>query len=158
MSAAAPLRFERVSHRYGKTVALHPLDLQIPAGRLVGFIGPDGVGKSTLLALVTGAKRLQAGEIHVLGGDMADAEHRRQVCPRIDFMPQGLGRNLYPTLTVRENLDFFARLFGTRMSGRADRVDHLLAATGLAPFPDRPVEKRFSRQYWMSKRERICSW
>lgn len=141
MTATAGLRIERVAHRYGHQVALEGVDLEIPPGRLVGLVGPDGVGKSTLLALITGAKRLQAGRIEVLGADIADAEERRRLCPRIAFMPQGLGRNLYPTLTVRENLDFFARLFGSKAGGRERRIDHLLAATGLAPFPDRPVEK-----------------
>ena len=141
MIATAPVRVERVSHRYGKTIALETLSLEIPPRCLVGLVGPDGVGKSTLLGLLTGAKRLQAGRIDVLGGDIADAQHRRQICPRIAFMPQGLGRNLYPTLTVRENLEFFARLFGIEAKARQRRIDHLLAATGLSPFPDRPVEK-----------------
>ena len=140
MSRALPLTLEGVSHSYGSVTALQRIDLRIPPGRLVGLIGPDGVGKSTLLGLVTGAKRLQHGRIHVLGGSIADAEHRRQVCPRIAFMPQGLGRNLYPTLTVLENLDFFGRLFGTGATARARRIEHLLGATGLAPFPNRPVE------------------
>ncbi|MCH9672011.1 MAG: ribosome-associated ATPase/putative transporter RbbA [Gammaproteobacteria bacterium] len=141
MNTAQPLRVEGVTHRYGGTLALQPLDLDIPPGRLVGFIGPDGVGKSTLLGLMTGAKALQSGRIDVLGGNIGDAAHRRRVCPRIAFMPQGLGRNLYPTLTVRENLEFFAHLFATGERQRGRRIDRLLAATGLAPFPDRPVEK-----------------
>jgi energy-coupling factor transporter ATP-binding protein EcfA2 len=59
---------------------------------MVGLIGPDGVGKSSLLALLAGARRLQQGSLHVLGGDMADARHRAQACPRIAYMPQGLGQ------------------------------------------------------------------
>ena len=55
---------------------------------------------------------MQAGSIEVLGGDMASGRHRRRVCPRIAYMPQGLGKNLYPTLSVFENIDFFGRLFG----------------------------------------------
>ena len=54
----------------------------------------------------------KAGSVEVLGGDMRDREHRLAVCPRIAYMPQGLGKNLYPTLSVFENSDFFARLFG----------------------------------------------
>ena len=140
MRGAPPLTLEGVSHRYGAVAALQRIDLRIPPGCLVGLIGPDGVGKSTLLGLVTGAKRLQRGRIQVLGGSIADAEHRRQVCPRIAFMPQGLGKNLYPTLTVHENLDFFGRLFGTGALARGRRIEQLLGATGLAPFPDRAVE------------------
>src|SRR5205809_3294122 len=108
---------------------------------MVGIIGSDGVGKSTLLALIAGAKRGQEGRVRVLGGDMADVRHRRAVCPRIAYMPQGLGKNLYPTLSVFENLDFFARLFGQDRAERARRIADLLQATGLAPFPDRPAGK-----------------
>ena len=79
---------------------------------MVGLIGPDGVGKSTLFALISGVRRIQDGDVFALDGDMRDAEHRRLSLPHIAYMPQGLGRNLYPTLTVFENLDFFARLFG----------------------------------------------
>ncbi|MFM8495849.1 MAG: ribosome-associated ATPase/putative transporter RbbA [Planctomycetia bacterium] len=128
-----------LSHRYGATVALDGITLAIPAGRMVGVIGPDGVGKSTLLSIVAGAKRIQSGRVAVLGGDMADARHRDAVCPRIAFMPQGLGRNLSMELSVEENVDFFARLFAIPAAERPARIAALLAATGLAPFPDRPV-------------------
>ena len=84
--------------QYGKTHALRKVDLSIPAGCMVGLIGPDGVGKSSLLALISGARRLQQGELQVLGGDMRSQRHRRRVCPDIAYMPQGLGRNLYPHL------------------------------------------------------------
>ncbi len=141
MTAPAPIALQGVSHRYGTAIALAEVDLMIPGGTLVGIVGPDGVGKSTLLGLVTGAKRLQAGRIEVLGGDIADPDHRRRSYPRIAYMPQGLGRNLYPTLSVRENLEFFARLYGAQAAARERRIERLLEATGLAPFPDRPVEK-----------------
>ena len=58
------------------------------------------------------ARAAQDGRVTVLGGDMADRRHRDAVCPRIAYMPQGLGKNLYPTLSVEENLQFFGRLFG----------------------------------------------
>ena len=77
----------------------------------------------------------------VLGGDMADRRHRKAVCPRIAYMPQGLGRNLYKELSVFENIDFFARLFGQGKAERKARIDALLRATGLDPFPDRPAGK-----------------
>ncbi|KRW93121.1 ribosome-associated ATPase/putative transporter RbbA [Paracoccus sp. MKU1] len=130
-----------VSLRYRKVVALDGVSLAIPAGRMVGLIGPDGVGKSSLLSLIAGARVIQQGRIRVLGGDMADAHHRAQICPRIAYMPQGLGRNLYPTLSVAENLDFFGRLFGHGPAERARRIDALLAATGMSPFRDRPAAK-----------------
>ena len=127
--------------RYGKVAALGGVTLDIPAGRMVGLIGPDGVGKSSLLALLSGARAIQAGEVRVLGGDMRDAGHRGRTCPRIAYMPQGLGRNLYPTLSVFENVDFFGRLFGHDRAERERRIDALLAATGMAAFRDRPAAK-----------------
>ncbi|EAV44442.1 ABC transporter, 2 fused ATPase and 1 inner membrane subunits [Roseibium aggregatum IAM 12614] len=132
---------EGVGHRYGPAVALDDVHLQIPAGVMAGLIGPDGVGKSTLLALLAGVRRLQAGRIVTLGTDIASARARASIMPRIAYMPQGLGRNLYPTLSVRENLDFFGRLFGQPASERAERIAMLLEATGLDPFPDRPAGK-----------------
>jgi ribosome-dependent ATPase len=130
-----------VTHRYGATLALDGFLLDIPSGRMVGVIGPDGVGKSTLLALVAGSKKMQQGKVIVLGGDIADAAHRRDVCPRIAYMPQGLGKNLYFELSVRENVDFMARLFGLSAAERPARIKQLLDATGLGPFPERPAGK-----------------
>lgn len=130
-----------VTLRYGNTLALDSLSLDLPANRMVGLIGPDGVGKSSLMSLLTGARAMQQGCIEVLGGDIADAEHRRAVYPRIAYMPQGLGKNLYPTLSVFENVDFFGRLFGQDRAERDARIAELLESTGLAPFRDRPAGK-----------------
>ena len=63
---------QNLSHRYGKTLALDDVSLDIPKGATVGLIGPDGVGKSTLLSLMAGVKVIQDGRVEVLGGDMAD--------------------------------------------------------------------------------------
>jgi ribosome-dependent ATPase len=130
-----------LTHRYKRNTALDNVTLSIPAGCMVGLIGPDGVGKSTLLALLAGAKRIQTGQVEVLDGDMGQASHRRDVCPRIAYMPQGLGKNLYATLSVAENVDFFGRLFGHAPAERQARMADLLHATGLAPFADRPAGK-----------------
>jgi ribosome-dependent ATPase len=132
---------ERVTHRYGKTFALNDLTLEIPAHCMAGLIGPDGVGKSTLLALIAGVRKIQTGKVLVLNGNMADEHHRRASYGRIAYMPQGLGRNLYPTLSVFDNIDFFGRLFGQDAAERHARIDELLKATGLSPFPDRPCGK-----------------
>lgn len=132
-------RLESLGHRYGAIRALSDIDLEIPAGRLVGVVGPDGVGKSTLLALVAGVRRIQHGRVEVLGGDMRDRRHRAAVCPRIAYLPQGLGQNLYGDLSVPENVDFFGRLFGIPGAERASRIAELLRATGLAPFAGRRV-------------------
>ena len=113
----------------------------IPAGRLVGLIGPDGVGKSSLLAILAGARQIQSGGVLVLGAEMADVAARATICPRIAYMPQGLGKNLYPDLSVRENIEFFGRLFGQSREEREWRIAELLDGTGLAPFADRPAKK-----------------
>ncbi|TCT22280.1 ribosome-associated ATPase/putative transporter RbbA [Thiobaca trueperi] len=130
-----------VSLHYGKVVALDGITLDIPAGRMVGLLGPDGVGKSSLLALLSGARAIQKGRVQALGGDMASARHRGRVCPRISYMPQGLGKNLYPTLSIEENLQFFGRLFGHPAAERRRRIDALTASTGLTPFLSRPAGK-----------------
>lgn len=130
-----------VSLRYGETVALDGITLDVPAGRMVGLIGPDGVGKSSLLALVAGARKAQEGRIEALGGDMASRRHRDAVCPRIAYMPQGLGKNLYPTLSVEENLQFFGRLFGHDEAERRRRIDSLTRSTGMSAFLSRPAGK-----------------
>ena len=131
----------QVRLRYGDVIALDGIDLDIPAGRVVGLIGPDGVGKSSLLSLLAGVRIIQEGTVEVLGGDMASKAHRKQVCPRIAYMPQGLGKNLYPTLSVEENLQFFARLFGHGAAERRQRIDELTQATGLFKFLERPAGK-----------------
>ncbi|BBV67812.1 TPA: ribosome-associated ATPase/putative transporter RbbA [Kluyvera ascorbata] len=137
----AVARLEHVGQHFGATVALRDISLTIPSRRMVGLIGPDGVGKSSLLSLIAGARVIEQGNVMVLGGDMRDTRHRRDVCPKIAWMPQGLGKNLYHTLSVYENVDFFARLFGHDKSEREARIDELLQSTGLAPFRDRPAGK-----------------
>ena len=135
------VRLSGVRLHYKKVEALAGIDLDIPAGRMIGMIGPDGVGKSSLLSLVAGARVIQEGTVEVLGGDMRERRHRNRVCPRIAYMPQGLGKNLYPTLSVEENLQFFARLFGHGPDERRRRIDELTTATGLHPFLSRPAGK-----------------
>lgn len=132
---------QNLSHRYGKTLALDDVSLDIPKGATVGLIGPDGVGKSTLLSLMAGVKVIQDGRVEVLGGDMADKDVRRDLSHRIAFMPQGLGRNLYPTLSVYENIDFHARLFGLDGQERTRQIARLMEATRLAPFSGRAAGK-----------------
>src|SRR5690606_21889378 len=77
----------------------------------------------------------------VLNSNMASRKHREKICPHIAYMPQGLGKNLYPTLSVEENLQFFARLFGHSRNERRRRIDDLTRATGLHKFLQRPAGK-----------------
>jgi len=144
MSAAPTppvVRLHGVRLRYGKIEALAGIDMDVPAGRMVGLIGPDGVGKSSLLSLISGARAVQDGTVETLGGNMRSRHHREEACLRIAYMPQGLGKNLYPTLSAEENLQFFARLFGHDAVERRRRIDDLTRATGLHPFLGRPAGK-----------------
>ncbi len=141
MTAAPVAELKSVTHRYGKATALDNVSMVIPARRIVGLIGPDGVGKSTVQALVAGVRRIQQGRIVTLGGDMASASHRDAVCARIAYLPQGLGRNLYPTLSVYENVDFFGRLYAQPEEERRWRIHELLRSTGLEEFSGRAAGK-----------------
>ncbi len=134
-------RVSGVSQVYGNAVALDDVTLDIPSQRMIGLIGPDGVGKSTLLGMLAGVRKIQTGDVEVLGGDIADAQFRNSVSARIAYLPQGLGKNLYPTLSIFENIDFFGRLFGQSREEREWRIDDLLTSTDLIPFRDRPAGK-----------------
>ena len=139
--AGPVVHLRHLRHDYGRVAALDGVTLDIPSGRMIGLVGPDGVGKSTLLGVIAGAKALQQGGAEVLGGDIGDAAWREEVCSRIAFMPQGLGKNLYPDLTVFENIIFFSRLYGQRRDEGAARAESLMRDTGLLPFATRPAQK-----------------
>jgi ribosome-dependent ATPase len=134
-------RVEGLSQHYGRKLALDSITLNLPSDCMVGLLGPDGVGKSSLMSIISGVRVIQTGKVEVLGGDMGLASHRAAACPRIAYMPQGLGKNLYMTLSVYENLDFFGRLFGQDKPERDRRIDDLLASTGMLPFKQRPAGK-----------------
>lgn len=135
------VQVDKLKHCYGKTTALCDLSLQIPRGKIIGLIGPDGVGKSTLLSLIAGVKIIQSGSVTVFGLNVAEKKARDLLSHKIAFMPQGLGKNLYLTLSIYENIDFHARLFGLPKAHRKARIERLLNATGLAPFADRAAGK-----------------
>ena len=128
-----------VRHLYRGAIALEDVSFSLARGSTTAIVGPDGVGKSTLLGLIAGVRKLQSGEIRVFDGDMRSQAHRDGISHRLAYMPQGLGRNLYPSLSVAENLDFMGRLFAVGREQRRRRIDRLLHAVGLSAFPDRPV-------------------
>src|SRR5580692_7862372 len=134
-------RVKNVSHRYGATVSLADVSIDIPSRIMVGVIGPDGVGKSTLLGLIAGVRKIQHGDVVVFDRDVGNPRNLKEIRGRIAYMPQGLGRNLYPTLSVFENIDFFGRLFGQGAEERRARITELLTATAMEKFEARPAGK-----------------
>ena len=126
-----------VSHYYKKSTGLENFNISLSRGKFHAIVGPDGVGKSTFLGLVATAKQMQKGELFVLDQNVRGSKERANLAHRIAYMPQGLGRNLYPDLTISEHLDYFAALFGISHSQRLTRGAMLLMRTGLSGFEDR---------------------
>ena len=126
--ATVVARLSDVALRYGHTVALDDVDLEIPAGCVVGLdragwggqVQPPG-------AHLRRAQDPTRAACEVLGGTWPTRATAATVCPRIAYMPQGLGKNLYPTLSVAENLEFFARLFGQPRAEREWRMRRAVA-------------------------------
>lgn len=117
--------------------ALIDVNLRLSAGRVIGLIGPDGAGKTTLMRLCAGLLVPDAGELQILGLDVAS--NALQVQERIGYMPQRFG--LYEDLSVQENLDLFADLHGVAKSERPGRYRRLLAMSALEPFCKRLAGK-----------------
>ncbi|MBQ8706620.1 MAG: ribosome-associated ATPase/putative transporter RbbA [Succinivibrionaceae bacterium] len=132
---------ENLFHRYGGVSALDGVSLRIRTGETVGVVGADGTGKSTLLSLIAGIRTLQEGRILTLGRDVSCEGQRNRLFSDVAIMPQGLGRNLYPTLSVEENLAFHASLFGLSAETRRTRMRTLLSATSLTAFAGRAAGK-----------------
>src|SRR6266550_8658400 len=119
-SHAAPALAIRGLHKsYGDTVALDGVDLTVEAGSILGLLGPNGAGKTSLVSIVAGLRRPDAGTVHVAGIDVARDPHAAHQL--IGYAPQETG--VYPTLTVRDNLRFFAGLAGLRRRDLAERMD-----------------------------------
>ncbi len=118
----------------GETVrALHDINLTAERGTLTALVGPDGGGKTTLIRLAAGLMFADAGELDVLGVDVA--KDPQQVQTRIGYMPQKFG--LYEDLSVQENLDLYADLHGVTGKERTDRYARLMEMTQLGKFTDR---------------------
>lgn len=137
----AVIHIEDITLTYGQTVALNNIHLSLYQGEKIAIIGPDGVGKSSLLSLISGVKKISKGDITVFGKSMKSERHRSQIYHDLSYMPQGLGSNLYPTLTVEENLQFFGKIFNYSRRERREKIDALTKYTDLYPFLDRPVSK-----------------
>lgn len=122
---------QRLTKRYGKLTALDSVTLSIAEGSLFGLIGPDGAGKSTLYQILTTLLTPDEGSVTVAGLDVV--KDFRQLRTEIGYMPEKF--SLYPDLTVRENLHFFASLFGVRVEDNFDLIAPIFAQ--LEKFPNR---------------------
>jgi len=126
----AAIRIEALTRRFGDVAAVEDLNLSVAEGEIFGLVGPDGAGKTTAMRLLTAILEPTSGDAWVDGLHIVrDAEPLKD---RIGYMSQRFG--LYPDLTVMENIDFYADLYGVPRRGRGEKVDRLLAFSNLTPF------------------------
>lgn len=120
---------------YGARPAVNGISLSIARGEVFGLLGPNGAGKSTILSMLAGLVEPTSGEISVFG--MNPGRNRVAIQARLGLVPQELA--LYPTLSARDNLVFFARIYGLRGKRLRERVDAVLEMVQLADRADDPV-------------------
>lgn len=131
----ALVQFKNVVKKYETKISVNQLSLEIPQGEIFGLLGPNGAGKSTTIHLLSGLLPNNGGEI-VLDG-FSVAKHPLEVKKRIGLVPQELA--IYENLSARENVVFFARLYGLRGKLLQERVEEALEFTGLQSFAkDKP--------------------
>lgn len=137
---APVVRAAGFTKRYRRRVACDGVDLEVLPGEVHGLIGPDGAGKSSLMKAIAGVLAFEGGRVEVFGHPVDSERAAERIKHRVGFMPQGLGLNLYPELSVEENVDFFARLRLVPESDLAIRKQRLLAITRLDRSRDRPMK------------------
>jgi ABC-2 type transport system ATP-binding protein len=125
-----------LSKAFGDIVAVDSIDLDVHEGEIFGLVGPDGAGKSTTIRMLTTILPPTSGTATVMGHDIVTA--RDEIRGRIGYMSQTF--NLYGDLTVGENLDFYADLYGVRGPGRVARRAELLEFSRLGPFVGRAAQ------------------
>lgn len=126
---------------YGTIRAVDGVDLEVQPGEIYGLIGPDGAGKSTLMKAIAGVLSFDRGSVRIFDQPVRTEAEAEKVKARMGFMPQGLGLNLYPTLSIDENIDFFARLRCVPEDELRRRKQRLLEVTRLDRYRDRPMAK-----------------
>ncbi len=139
MQRATPsmIRADRLTRRFGPTLALDHVSLDVQPGAVFAVVGPDGAGKTTLIRTLCGAIAVDSGEAFVAGIDVRRHPESVQAC--VGYMPQRF--SLYPDLTVIENLRFYADLFCVERAAFTRRSTELLADFALSPFVDRLAEQ-----------------
>lgn len=138
---APVVRVQDFVKRYRKQTAVDGASLSIERGDIYGLIGPDGAGKSSLMKAIAGVLSFEGGTLQVFGEKIDSEIAAERVKGRLGFMPQGLGLNLYPELSIEENIDFFAELRDVPPAELARRKHKLLAMTRLDNFRDRPMKQ-----------------
>ncbi|EWS63229.1 putative ABC transporter ATP-binding protein YbhF [Hydrogenophaga sp. T4] len=138
---APAVRVQDFVKRYRKQTAVDGASLSIERGEIYGLIGPDGAGKSSLMKAIAGVLSFEGGTLQVFGEKIDSEAAAERVKGRLGFMPQGLGLNLYPELSIEENIDFFAELRDVPPAELARRKGNLLAMTRLDKFRDRPMKQ-----------------
>ena len=134
MSDGAPaIRIAGLRRRFGAIEAIRDLSLEVGRGELFGLVGPDGAGKTTLLRMLAGVLRPDGGDAQLYG--VSVVRDPEAVKAEIAYMPQRFG--LYADLTVMENLDFYADLYGVARSERRQRLERLFRFSNLGDFRDR---------------------
>lgn len=144
LTVSSPDLVVRVSglvKRYKQHLAVDGLDFTVHRGEIYGLIGPDGAGKSSVMKALAGVLQYEGGSAEVFGTVVDSERAAEQVKPRIGFLPQGLGLNLYPELSVEENIDFFAKLRLVPEAELRERKGRLLAITRLDHFRGRLMKQ-----------------
>jgi ABC-2 type transport system ATP-binding protein len=134
--AEALVQFQNVEKRYGSVTALSDLSFDVKAGEIFGLVGPDGAGKTTALELLCGLRESTGGSVQDFGHDAA--RESRKLSSDLGFLSQDF--TLYGSLTVEENLDFFAQIHRVTPRDREERKKRLLAFSRLEPFLGRQAE------------------
>ncbi|HXF07981.1 MAG TPA: ATP-binding cassette domain-containing protein [Candidatus Acidoferrales bacterium] len=140
MDHAPVVRIRGLVKNYKDVHAVRGIDLDVPKGSLFGLIGSDGAGKSSTMKAVAGVMSYDEGTIEVFGEHIDSEASAERVKLRLGFMPQGLGQNLYPDLSIEENIDFFARLRLVKADDLVERKEKLLRMTRLDKFRDRAMK------------------
>ncbi len=133
----AAITISKVTRRFGETVAVNGLSLDVGRGEIFALVGPDGAGKTTLIRLMCGALRLDEGSLRLDGIDVAADAARVQAT--VGYMPQRF--SLYPDLSATENLRFYGDIFGVPAAQFGGRASDLLEDFGLSPFGSRLAEE-----------------
>lgn len=127
------IRAEGLTKRFGGLTAVDGLTLTVAAGEIFGLVGPDGAGKTTSMRLLSSIMEPTSGEAWVAGHHIV--KEAESVKEHIGYMSQRFG--LYQDLTVQENMDFYADIYGVPVRGRQEKIDRLLAFSNLTPFKKR---------------------